>query len=340
MRGRGYDLTTLQNDEDTWAVGQHYGLATPLLDWTRSPFVALFFAFSKYESEADCIKNPSRAVFCMNMTKVREDLGTDAEGMFFEPKDHRNSRLVNQSGLFTVAPGGDDNLASYLIAALDEQDLLVTTEEAQTIKGELDPSAMSDDVTQAIVTSMFEVSDKQRANGLAEYLFKLHIPNTVEDRKACLETLRQMNIHNGSLFPDPSGASLYCNDWLDRLMEDEEVEKARADEEEKQKELEEAITTASAAGTSESIKEILAAYAEHSGLTVDSAENAAAEIKSAAEAAMTLDWHRSESKRGRVRIAIRKTLKSHSSDDLNSSEAKSMMSDIFDVFLKGLEDGK
>jgi hypothetical protein len=51
MRGRGVDLAKLDDDREVWAYGQHFGLATPLLDWTESPFVALFFAFTEPDPE-------------------------------------------------------------------------------------------------------------------------------------------------------------------------------------------------------------------------------------------------------------------------------------------------
>ena len=42
-----------QDELDIWVLGQHYGLKTPLLDWTLSPYVAAYFAFNECIDQND-----------------------------------------------------------------------------------------------------------------------------------------------------------------------------------------------------------------------------------------------------------------------------------------------
>ncbi|MGJ4987067.1 MULTISPECIES: FRG domain-containing protein [unclassified Bradyrhizobium] len=180
MRGRGLDVSGL-DEQEIWAFGQHHGLRTPLIDWTKSPYVALFFAFD--EPDLEGVDNPSRAVFCLNMTAIRAD--ESLSEIIFEPTHHENARLVNQAGLFTITPSGRDNLVSAILNELIENEVI-------------DPSDPMD---------------------VSRFIAKIHIPN--EHRVECLNTLRKMNIHHANLFPDPGGASKYCNDWLARVIEEE-----------------------------------------------------------------------------------------------------------------------
>ncbi|TCQ78679.1 FRG domain-containing protein [Ochrobactrum sp. BH3] len=187
MRGRGLDVGNL-DEQEIWAFGQHHGLRTPLIDWTKSPYVALFFAFD--EPDIDGVANASRAVFCLNMTAIRAD--ESLSEIIFEPTHHENARLVNQAGLFTITPSGKDNLVSTILNELTEN----------------------------------EVINPDDPIDVARYISKIHIPN--ENRVDCLNTLRKMNIHHANLFPDPGGASKFCNDWLSRLIEEEKKDAAAA----------------------------------------------------------------------------------------------------------------
>lgn len=86
-----------------FALGRHYGLVTPTLDWTESPYAAAFFAFSE-ESE----QNEKRAVYALNKdlvrwfekTEVRQN-GKNTLVRFINPETEENARSIAQRGILT-----------------------------------------------------------------------------------------------------------------------------------------------------------------------------------------------------------------------------------------------
>lgn len=116
VRGRrGPNPAALNDDNEWWALGQHHGLATPLLDWTFSPFVALYFAFS----EPSPIPKGPRCVYALHRGGA-----TDSGIELVSPLTDENQRLVNQSGLFSRSPD-DKTLPEAIKEACDEPGIIL-----------------------------------------------------------------------------------------------------------------------------------------------------------------------------------------------------------------------
>lgn len=173
---RGPSPRDLSADE-WWTLGRHFGLSTPLLDWTRSPYVACFFAMH----EPSPSPSGKRGVWAFSHIGMRDILINQSEN-FDRPEERlasialvevvidENSRLLSQGGLFTRTPNGKD--------------------------------------VEAFIAEELELT------GMSPILYRIEVPES--QREAFLRHLEAMNIHSGSLFPDVIGAADFSNRGLEK----------------------------------------------------------------------------------------------------------------------------
>ena len=91
-----------------WSLGQHFGLATPLLDWTESPYVAAYFSFAERTVSEEMTDRVIYAIDPVEIEKKNKVLEPSDRVEIIRPLLDQNPRLVNQRGLFTKLPLGND----------------------------------------------------------------------------------------------------------------------------------------------------------------------------------------------------------------------------------------
>ena len=103
-----YDKIDFESNEQIWALGQHYGLKTPYLDWSKDFFIAAFFSSVDNTNHDGCIYilNTKLINEINNKIKLQGPDINYSELRIINKPDIFNSRQSMQKGCFTLTPSG------------------------------------------------------------------------------------------------------------------------------------------------------------------------------------------------------------------------------------------
>jgi hypothetical protein len=168
------DASVLNDDLRCLALMQHHGAPTRLLDFTKSPFVAAFFALESAVTDA--------AIFALNTPVLWTATPT------------RDPSLTRE----TIDPRSKGNFENYF---LQNNHQIIWTGEPTEMDRRL--------VAQSGTVVVPGVLDKSLEEILSEYPFedalikKIVLPRHI--REEAMKALYRMNITNATLFPDLDG---------------------------------------------------------------------------------------------------------------------------------------
>lgn len=180
---------------DIWQYGQHFGLPTPLIDWSNSPYVALFFALTGKSF----------------LTKEIE------EGVVPESANLRCVWLIDKYVLHRINEAVVDEIRPKNKQSFTPESALIDFYPTLDIKGELNRINKRIRYQQGFFVQPGKLSSirvwadrighaMHKPKMESPFLQKLVFPCNEGDRIRMLDKLDLMNINNRTLFPDVEGS--------------------------------------------------------------------------------------------------------------------------------------
>jgi len=175
-----------------WAIGQHYGLETPILDWTHDPYTALFFAFCKKKE-----KHSNRVVFGLaeKSRRLLQKRGATKRYVEFLDALYFVETLSNADGI----PQDIRKGVRAMFCRIKAQ------------KGLFTRTLYKESIEQYARKCYREHREKE---GEIVFLIKIVIPDDI--REDVLRELEEKGISYKAVYPDVQGAALHANLKLER----------------------------------------------------------------------------------------------------------------------------
>jgi hypothetical protein len=223
--GRSQEVQNL-SDNEIWALGQHYGLCTPLLDWSVSIAVALFFAF---ESDDKNITGKYRSLFILKAEEINRQF---CRTLMNEIRNRKIDIIgeIPQEG-FKEEWGGKiilDIMEAQRNHQFQHDGIHKVIYDLERERPRIfSPKRYGSDRVLAqrgvfsIARNRKSVSYQLEKLNMGSMLEKINIASSL--RVEILKYLDAHNINYLTMYPDIQGASLYTNYKLKKFEKNEEM---------------------------------------------------------------------------------------------------------------------
>lgn len=194
-RAKNYAELVPKSDDDWlawWQVMQHYGVPTRVLDWTRSAFVATYFAVQETQDEAN------GGVYFARWSIINQDAQRQAEKLGIGDLSGVDFRSINSLNPRQLPP---------LIKFIDPW----------TMTNRMVAQQGMHSVCLSPLQDHGKVIRQLMPDGASKYFGRVIIPHSLKREFA--DRLHRMNITAGALFPGMDGLGRETKEYLSARIE-------------------------------------------------------------------------------------------------------------------------